>query len=170
MKRWLGIILCSFGLGSAGVGSVQAQDSLKTANEAYERGDYSSALSGWQGLASRGHPLAAYRLGHLYRNGKGVTRNHKRALHWFWRAARQRVAAAFYQIGLMHLAGEYVMKDIAAAWAHFKVAARLGDGRGVAMTGYLGTRMDALELWRGRQMSRELWPPRDRTRQGASAK
>jgi TPR repeat protein len=170
MKRWLGIVVCSFGLGAAYAPAAVAQHALKTANEAYERGDYSAALSGWQGLAKDGHPLAAYRLGHLYRSGKGVEKNHKRALHWFGRAASQRLAAAFYQIGLMHLAGEHVMKDIAAAWAHFKVAARLGDGRGVAMTGYLGTRMDALELWRGRQMSRELWPRADKTRQGAAAK
>ena len=170
MKRLLGMMICSLGLGAAGAPPALAQDALKTANEAYERGDYSSALSSWQGLANQGHPLAAYRLGHLYRSGKGVMKNHKRAMHWFGRAARQRVAAAFYQMGMMHLAGEYVMKDIAAAWAHFKVAARLGDGRGVAMTGYLGTRMNTLELWRGRQMSRELWPRRDKTRQGAAAK
>ncbi len=166
MIRWLVIIACSFALGA----TAQAQDALKSANKAYERGDYSSALSSWRGLAKDGHPLAAYRLGRLYRSGKGVAPNPKRALHWFWQAARQRMAAAFYQIGLMHLAGEHVVKDIAAAWAHFRVAGRLGDNRGVAMIGHLGTRMDALELWRGRQMSQDLWPPRDEAKRAAPAK
>ena len=70
----------------------------------------------------------------------------------------------------MHLAGEHVLKDIAAAWAHFKMAARLGDNRGVAMIGYLGTRMDALELWRGRQMSKGMWPARNQAKHTSPAK
>jgi TPR repeat protein len=164
MIRWLVIIGCSLALGAA----AQAQTStLKSANEAYDRGDHSSALSAWQGLAKDGHPLAAYRLGRHYRSGKGVTPNPKRALEWFLLAARQRLAAAYYQIGLMHLAGEHVVKDIAAAWAHFKTAARLGDSRGVAMTGHLGTRMDALELWRGRQMSKGMWPAKNQAKNQA---
>ena len=143
---------------------------LKSANEAYDRGDYSTALSAWQGLAKDGHPLAAFRLGRLYRNGKGVATNPKRALQWFWQAARQKVAAAYYQIGMMHLAGEYVVNDIAAAWAHFRVAGRMGDNRGVAMIGYLGARMDALELWRGRQMSRQMWPLANQAKRAAPTK
>lgn len=128
------------------------------ANQAYDRGNFLSAYRSWRGLARQGNGLAAFRIGHLYRSGKGVSANPRRALQWFRQAAQSRIAAAHYQIGIMHLAGEHVGRDIAEAWARFHVAARLGDQRARAALGYISTRMDTLEMWRARHRAKDLWP------------
>lgn len=130
----------------------------RQAHAAYERGDFLSAFRSWRGLARQGNGLAAYRLGRLYRSGKGVAANNRRALRWFHVAARSRIAAAHYQIGLMHLTGDHATRDIAEAWARLQVAARMGHAGALTVIGYVRARMTSLEMWRARLRAKELWP------------
>ena len=52
--------------------------------EAYQRGDFATALSEWKRLAEAGDPRAQFNLGVLFDQGKGVLLNHASAVGW-WR-------------------------------------------------------------------------------------
>ena len=49
-----------------------AAQTFDAAVEAYERGDYATALAGFQNYAEQGHAFAQGNLGFMYANGKGV--------------------------------------------------------------------------------------------------
>ena len=57
--------------------------------DAYESGDYATALREWKPLAERGNADAANHIGQIYRNGKGVLRDHKTAVKWYRLAAEE---------------------------------------------------------------------------------
>ena len=57
--------------------------------DAYERGDYHTALKEWRPLADQGNAAAQNNLGAMYINGKGVRRNYVRAYMWLSLAAKQ---------------------------------------------------------------------------------
>jgi len=67
--------------------------------DAYESGDYATALKEWKPLADQGHVVAQYNLGIGYANGKGVIQDYKGALKWFKLAAKQGHAEAQYRKG-----------------------------------------------------------------------
>lgn len=48
---------------------------------------------------------AKYNLGSLFLNGNGVKKDDKRALFWFTEASKQGLAAAQYNLGVLHLQG-----------------------------------------------------------------
>ncbi len=107
MKRalLLAALLCSLSL-TAG-----AQD-FKKGVEAYQRGDYATALREWRPLAEQGHAKAQYRLGEMYLKGEGVIQNHDYALKWSLLAAKQGEAYAAYN----------------EAYAAYNIAKILGGG------------------------------------------
>ena len=55
--------------------------------DAYERGDYSTALKEWLPLAEAGNGEAQSFLGEMYRKGEGVTQDYQKAANWYRRAA-----------------------------------------------------------------------------------
>ena len=57
--------------------------------DAYERGDYATALREWTPLAEQGDPVAQHALGWMYANGKGVEKNLTEAMKWYRKAAEQ---------------------------------------------------------------------------------
>ncbi len=57
--------------------------------DAYERGDYHTAMKEWRPLAEQGLAAAQNNLGAMYINGKGVRRNYVRAYMWLSLAAKQ---------------------------------------------------------------------------------
>ena len=65
--------------------------------------------------AEQGDPRAQRRMGELYYNGPGVTRDRARAFEWFLRAAQQGDAVAQFQIGYMYDTGEGIAPSPAQA-------------------------------------------------------
>ena len=62
---------------------------LQKGNDAYDRGDYATALREWRPLAEQGVALAQFNLGWMYDNGEGVPQNDKTAVKWYTLAADQ---------------------------------------------------------------------------------
>ncbi len=60
-----------------------------TGMEAYDNGDYATALKEWRTLAEQGDAIAQYNLGLMYANGRGVPRDYVQARMWFNLAAAQ---------------------------------------------------------------------------------
>src|SRR5450631_132787 len=93
---------------------------------AYRSGDYGKAVEVWRALADQGVPMAQYRLGDMYAEGKGVEQNDTTAMQWFQRAAEHGIADAQYNVGASYAAGLGVARNDAEAAKWFRRAAEQG--------------------------------------------
>ena len=85
---------------------------------AYEKGDYKTALTIFEDLAKKGDIDAQYNLGLMYDNGYGVKQDYKKAFEWYEKAANQGYSSAQFNIGDMYANGQGVKQDkkIAKEW------------------------------------------------------
>lgn len=65
------------------------EDPVKTGVDAYERGDYKTAVELWRSVAIKGNPDAQFNLGQAYKMGRGVPADLKQAEEWYRKAALQ---------------------------------------------------------------------------------
>ena len=72
---------------------ISAQDFQKGL-EAYENGDYATALKEWEPLAEGGNSRAQFNLGVMYDDGQGVPQDDKEAVRLYTLAAEQGYADA----------------------------------------------------------------------------
>jgi TPR repeat protein len=75
------------------VSTVAAQDFRKGV-EAYDAGDYQTALTEWRPLAEQGNAEAQYRLGSMYAFGEGVPQDNDKSSDWYRDSAYGGFAAA----------------------------------------------------------------------------
>ena len=94
--------------------------------DAYNRGDYATALEKWQPLAEEGHAGAQFNLGIMYSRGQGVPQDHKNAAAWYRRSAEQGVAMAQVNLGFAYEQGQGVPQDDAEAVRWYRLAAEQG--------------------------------------------
>jgi TPR repeat protein len=99
---------------------------FKAGLEAYQRGDYATALREWQPLAEKGDANGQYNLGLLYNQGSGVPQDYARAAEWYRKAAEQGNSNAQYNLGVMYSTGQGVAKDPAEAMRWYLKAAEKG--------------------------------------------
>lgn len=99
---------------------------LATAQEAYDTGDYQTALENWQALAEQGFVDAQYGMGLLYSKGFGVPMDDTQALKWYMLAAEQGHAQAQCDLGVMHANGWGVPPDDGQALQWYLMAAEQG--------------------------------------------
>jgi FOG: TPR repeat, SEL1 subfamily len=77
------------------------------ATDAYDAGDYETALKEFRKLAEKGDAEAQNNLGVMYAKGEGVTQNNKEAAKWYHLAAEQGHASAQYNLGVMCYTTKY---------------------------------------------------------------
>jgi uncharacterized protein len=111
-------------------GGVSNAGPLDDGFEAYQRGDYATALRLFRPLAEHGNPFAQFSLGVMYRKGQGVARDLRGAANWYRVAAEQGDALAQFSLGLMYYGGEGVTQDHREAVKWFRLAAEQGDASG----------------------------------------
>jgi TPR repeat protein len=107
-------------------GSLVLAADFKTGLEAYQHGDFASALREWQPIAEKGDPQSQYNLGLLYARGQGVSQDYAQAAQWYEKAAEQGVAAAQYNLGVMYANGQGVTASAEQARKWFLKAAEQG--------------------------------------------
>ncbi|WP_404299088.1 tetratricopeptide repeat protein [Halomonas sp.] len=95
--------------------------------DAYNRGDYSTALEHFKPLAEQGVADAQSNLGEMYDFGKGVPRSYSEAEKWYRRAAEQGHAVALFDLGYMYHRGKGVPQNYIEAAQWYRRAAELGD-------------------------------------------
>ena len=88
---------------------------LSVGYEAYQRGDYATALRIFRQLADQGNASAQANLGWMYQNGLGVIQDYATAVRWYRKAADQGYAVAQYNLGFMYEEGKGVMPDYGEA-------------------------------------------------------
>ena len=100
---------------------------FQAGEDAYDRGDFASALEEWRPLADQGDVFAQEKLGDIYANGRGVPQDYARAMKWYRLAAEQGDAFAQVDLGSMYFDGLGVAQDREEAMKWFRLAADQGD-------------------------------------------
>ena len=122
MIRFAFILLMLLCLSSQASAAVKWNSSggglFQKATIAYEKGDYSTALSIFTSLAEKGDMSAQFNLAKMYREGKGVSKDYKTAVKWFGLSAEQGNSAAQYHLGVAYSFGLGVVPnhEIALKW------------------------------------------------------
>ena len=94
--------------------------------EAYDRGDYASALREFRPLALQGIAVAQNNLGFMYDHGQGVPEDNRQAVYWYRQAAEQGHANAQYNLGIMYDHGQGVPEDDRQVVYWYRQAAEQG--------------------------------------------
>lgn len=122
--------------------SARANSARRSADDAYSRGDYATALKLFRPIAEGGDPIAETHLGQMYYSGLGVPNDYTEAAKWLTLGANQGVDSAQASLSVMYFIGQGVPKDIVlsymwsslAATAGFQAAEKVRDGDASLMT------------------------------------
>ena len=121
--------------------------------EAYNRGDYETAVMEWGPLADMGDPMAQLNIGLLYVNGQGLPKNPSIGATWVRKAADQHLAAAERHMAELHMFGNGVEKSYVEAEKWYRLAALQQDPRAQLNLGALystgrGFEIDFVEAYK----------------------
>lgn len=95
-------------------------------DDAYQRGDYTTAIREWELMAEQGVADAQFNLGWIYDEGRGVPQDYKAAVKWYTLAAKQGYVYAQYNLGVMFDEGEDVPHNYENAVKWYTLAAKQG--------------------------------------------
>ena len=95
--------------------------------DAYQRGDYATAMREWSPLAKAGLAAAEFCLGQLYANGQGVPQDYVQARQWYEKAALHGDASAQLNLGVLYENGHGVPKDYELALLWYRRSAKSGN-------------------------------------------
>jgi len=121
LKKILSLFFFLFSL--IGVSNADFADGL----DAYNAGDYKTALQEWLALAEEGDMRAQYNVGWMNAYGIGTLQDYEEAINWYRKSADQGFVHAQFNLGNMYLRGDGVDKDDALAFSWFIKAAEQGD-------------------------------------------
>ena len=105
--------------------------------EAYNDGDYATALKEWKPIAEQGYAFAQYKLGIMFEYGNGVPKDYAEAVKWYRLSAEQGYAIGQYSLGLMYSNGYGVLKDKAEAVKWWRLSAEQGYAYAQCMLGIM---------------------------------
>jgi TPR repeat protein len=91
--------------------------------DAYNRGDFVTAMANFKPLAVQGDPRAQFNVGLMYEDGRGVLQSFKDALLWYRVAAQQGNPRAQNNIGFMYCYGRGVQRDFREAMSWYRLSA-----------------------------------------------
>ena len=123
------VVACGHGKGISPEGADHAEDhalagaDFQAGVDAYERGDYETALKKFLPLAARGNVAAQHNLGWMYDQGEGVPQDYTEAVKWYRRVADQGFADAQINLGVMYAEGLGVPQDDQEAMKWYRLAA-----------------------------------------------
>ena len=94
--------------------------------DAYNAGDFQTALKNWIPLAEQGDAKAQIHVFMMYSFGEGVTQDDKEAMKWLRLAVEQGDARAQLELGAVYIAGLSVTRDFKEAMKWIRLAAEQG--------------------------------------------
>lgn len=98
-----------------GVVTTHAAD-IDAGLNAYQRGDYATALRIFRQFADQGYAAAQYNLGLMYERDYSVTQDYAEAGRWSRKAADQGDAQAQFNLGVLYYRGRVVTQDYVQAY------------------------------------------------------
>jgi len=99
---------------------------IRKGDTEYRQGDYFTALQYWRPVAEKGVPEIQFRIGDMYDNGQGVSRDVAEAARWYARAGTRGHIEAQYRLGKMYQDGRGVDRNTFEAKKRYGVAAEAG--------------------------------------------
>ncbi|MCX8478125.1 MAG: SPOR domain-containing protein [Sphingomonas sp.] len=117
------------------------EDPVRAGVDAYERGDYRTAVEKWRPPANRGNADAQFNMGQAYKLGRGVAADLKQAEEWYRKAALQghEQAEGYYGLALF----ENGKRTEAVQWLQRAVSR--GDARAQYILGIMLFNGDAVQ-------------------------
>ena len=146
--RTLGIIFIALAFAGAAVAGP-----LEEGVEAFDRGDYGTALRLLRPLAEKGNPDAQINLGNMYFDGNGVPQDYAESVSWYLLAADQGNADAQIALGFLYKYGEAMPFDYVQAYKWFDLAGSRSDRDTIA------TKMTPAQIAEAQKLARE-WKPK----------
>ena len=98
----------------------------KTGLDAFRGGNYEFALKQWLPLAEKGHAKAQNSVGFMHARGLGVPPDHREAIKWYTKSAKQDFPLAAYNLGLIYTRGTGTLPNQEKATDWFRRAAGVG--------------------------------------------
>jgi TPR repeat protein len=139
--------------------AVPAWADFQAGMDAYNRGDFSTALREWQPLAEKGDASAQFSLGLSYENGDGVPVDYAKARQWYEKAADQGDAKAQLYLGLQSSFGQGVPMDVVDAYMWYTLASGNGNAHAPGYRNDLTRQMTPAQIAEGQKRARE-WKPK----------
>jgi len=99
---------------------------FKVGLDAYDRGDFKTALKEWQPLAERGDARAQFNLGIIHFTAQGVPHDPIKTVEWYRAAADQGYGPAQAGLAFMYDTGQGVLQNYIQAYKWLTLAARNG--------------------------------------------
>ena len=131
-----------------------AQD-LRTPWEAYNRGDYATALREWRPLAEQGNMTAQSFIGMMYLNGNGIPQDYAKALGFYRRTAAVGFYDAWNDLGGMYARGQGFLQDNVIARMWFNLAASKGNEGAVESRDLIAKQMTAASIEEAQRLASE---------------
>ena len=142
------------------VGSMTAHAAdISAGYEAYQRGDYATALRIFRQFADQGVADAQLNLGVMYKRGKGVPEDYASAVKWFRKAADQGYASAQYNVGFIYSIGRGVTLDLVQAHMWYNLSAAKGKIIAGEVRDFLAKLMTPAQIAEALKLARE-WKPK----------
>jgi uncharacterized protein len=113
--------------------------------DAFDRGDYSTALKKFEILAKQNNPRGQYALAVMYDIGEGVGKDYKEAMKWYLLAAKRGNKDAPNNIGVLHMIGFGVPRSFAKAYTWFSIAGA-GDSEAISNKNFVKKRLTPEQL------------------------
>ncbi|MCF6219826.1 MAG: sel1 repeat family protein [Robiginitomaculum sp.] len=122
-----------------------AGDPVFDAYDAYERGEYKKAYTGFLPIAQAGNNDVQYLVGYLYFEGQGVAQSYHNAATWFTKAADGGNVTAMLTMGEMYET-DRLGPNMQEAMRWYKMAANIGNKLGQTKYDALKAKQDALQV------------------------
>ncbi len=146
--------------------AVPAWADVQAGVDAYEKGDYATALKEWRPLAEQGDADAQYNLGWMYEKSFGVPQDDKEAVRWYRLAAEQGIGHAQYRLGGMYTLGRGVPQDFVLSHMWLNLAAALGDEQARTLRDKLAKQLTPAQLDDAQRLAREWKAKSEQTEAG----
>ncbi len=123
--------------------------------DAYDRGDFATALEEWTPLVEQGHADALTNLGVLYNKGQGVNQDHGAALKLWTLASEQGQPDAQTNLGLLYVHGKGVPADNVYAHMWWNIAASQGNKNARINLNIVAKKLSPMQLQTAQRMALE---------------
>ncbi len=133
--------------------------------DAFQKGDYTTAVKEWRPLAEEGEPEAQFNLGLLYVDGHGVPQSLAEAVNWFRRAAEQDYAPAQHNLGAMYGSGQGVKRDYIQAYKWLNLCAAKGNSGCVAQRDLIAKKLKSKQIIEAQRLATEFKPQQETAKQ-----
>ena len=123
--------------------------------DAYDSGDYATALREFKPLAEQGDDDAQFYMGLMYEKGNGVPQDYKTAVKWYTLAAEQGDSSSQYNLGLMYYYGDGVIQDNVSAHMWVNISASNGKENRVKARDTIAKEMTSADISQAQNLARE---------------